>query len=169
MCRAGRMHTLAVVLLLLISVAPAKDKDKQQATITIARTDEAFSRSDIPWNMPGTPDETRTNCQVWADNSVYCRSTTTPGVPPSAGTIPILRQMNVTWAAIERENLKGRYFLVALTCQKTFGTCHVLERGTYAAEIKGDKIWVTYNDKGKPRRAKYNLVDFEKELVLPPE
>jgi hypothetical protein len=156
------MKPIAFVLCLVTAAANAPAKHRQTVIIEIQVVDAQTSKRYYTYSMPGTAAESTTNCDtsatatdlggtVTANGTTNCTTTTTPGRPPQTvvGSIP---QVHVR--AIMPD---GRH--VTMWCQQKFRRCSALNAGTYAAEVRGNAVWIHGHDlDGTERRVKYLYV-----------
>ena len=151
--------TAALAVILCACLVAAKDKQ----TITLQIVDAQGSTRTQTYNVPGTPEYSKTRCSTngtATDNgtnttTIYgttdCKTTTIPATPPST------RVVNVPQMHVFAIMPDGRH--LTLWCQVGWRYCSQPSAGTYTAEIEGNVVWLhVFELGGKEHRVKYHYV-----------
>jgi hypothetical protein len=153
------MRRFLMTVLLLPAVA-GYAKDEKQVTIQVVNTQS--SERHYSTFIPGTAGSSSTNCDTNATANTYGNNTNINGSTDCTtinhpGTAPRVVDNSISQAHVYAIMPNGTH--ITLWCQAGFRRCSTLQPGPYAAEIKGNTVWMqTVKLDGKPQKIKYRFV-----------
>lgn len=149
-----------VLLTLFFAAALSYAAKGRQTTIRVVNTQTG--QRQYSYYLPGTAGTSNTTCDTNATanssgSTTDVNGTTNCTTTSTAGTRPQRINRYIAQAHVHAIMLNGMH--ITLWCQAGFRRCVIPQPGPYAAEIKGNSVWLyTYRLDGKLQKVKYHYV-----------